>query len=312
MSSPVVHLTLPATSANVGPGFDAVGLALSLALEVEASPADVFSIAASGRDIRLVEQLDRNLILTTYADVLQEQGRPVQPLRLVVRNGIPLGMGCGSSAAALCAGVSLADAFGDFGWSTEQVLDEAARREGHPDNVAACVQGGFTISRTLPKTGRTDRAQGTVTATFGGEELRWRLLLALPTASLATESARALLPPSYSRADAVESVQMTALLVSAFALDRPELLRAATADRLHQPFREPACPLFAALKPLALHPHVFSVTLSGAGPSVLLVVDEQFEPEAVERAAGPLLAELLPVGIAGGMVRRALPTNAVT
>ena len=297
-----VHLTLPATSANLGPGFDTAGLALSLTLAVEAAPAAVFSITATGRDAASIRHLEDNLIVSTYTSVLREHHRPVQPLRLSLRNQIPLGMGCGSSAAALCAGVYLADTFGELGWTAGQVLDEAARREGHPDNVAACMRGGFTVSRTLPAAA-PQGSPGTVTATFG-KRLQWRLLLALPRAPLATHVARALLPDSYSRADAVLSVQMSALLVSAFSLDRPELLRAATQDRLHQPYREAACPLFAALKGLASHPHVFSVTLSGAGPSVLLIVDEQFPEEAIVDAAGPHLAEILHPEIAAGAERR--------
>ncbi len=296
-----LRLSLPATSANLGPGFDAVGLALSLALEVEATPADEFSISATGRDLELIARLDRNLILTTYAAILQDHGRPVQPLKLTLRNQIPLGMGCGSSAAALCAGVLLAESFGKLDWSPEQILDEAARREGHPDNVAACIRGGFTVSRTLSQTAENGGA-GTVTASFG-EGLRWRLLLALPTASLATHAARALLPEQYSRADAVQSVQMTALLVSAFALDRPDLLRSATQDRLHQPYRAAVCPLFSALQPLADDSDVFSITLSGAGPSVLLIVGEAFSKEQVVRAGGADLAEVLELKIAGGAER---------
>ena len=299
---PTLRLTLPATSANLGPGFDAVGLALSLTLKVDATPAAEFSISASGLHADLIQRLDDNLIVSTYTSVLLAQGRPIQPLRLSLRNQIPLGMGCGSSAAALCAGVYLADTFGELCWSTEQILDEAARREGHPDNVAACVRGGFTVSRSLVATG-DGAGPRTVTATFG-EALPWRLLLALPTVSLATHAARALLPESYSRSDAVQSVQMTALLVSAFALDRPDLLRAATQDRLHQPYRQAVCPLFSALQPLASDPHVFSVTLSGAGPAVLLVVDEHFPEEQLSRSAGPHLAGILRLGISRGTERQ--------
>ncbi len=175
---------------------------------------------------------------TTYASVLTSAGTEVVPLRLKLENEIPLGMGCGSSAAALLAGVALANHFGDLGWSSQQILEEACRREGHPDNVAACWLGGMTASAM--------DGSAVITATCG-QKINWRLMLALPNASLSTTKARAMLPESYSRADAVANVQSTALLVAAFALDRPDLLRTAMSDHLHQPYRQQACPLLPLL-----------------------------------------------------------------
>ncbi len=149
-------------------------------------------------------------------------------------------MGCGSSAAALVAGVMLANHFGGLGWSDAEMLDEACRREGHPDNVAACMLGGMTVSAMH---------DGKVTAASFGQRLPWGLLVALPLASLPTSVARAMLPAMYSRADAVSNVQATALLVSAFALGRGDLLAAGTLDRLHQPYRAAACPLLERAAP---------------------------------------------------------------
>lgn len=257
---PPFRLRLPATSANLGPGFDAVGLAMALFLDIEAAPAEQFHIAATGRNADLVSALNRNLILDTYRDLAPS----APPLRLQIHNEIPLGMGCGSSAAALLAGVHLANEFGHLNLTPQQVLEEACVREGHPDNVAACFHRGFTISSM--------QGRQVTSATFG-HHLPWRLLLALPSNALATSEARALLPASYSRADAVANIQATALLVSAFAQGRPELLAVATRDRLHQPFRALACPLLPALLPLAGSGGIYSVTLSGAGPSVLLIAD---------------------------------------
>ncbi len=259
---PPLHLRLPATSANLGPGFDALGLAMRLYLNVEAHEAAETTIHATGRNPELVAALERNLILTTYRDLAPDAPN----LHLAIHNEIPLGMGCGSSAAALLAGVHLANHFGRLCLTPQQVLEEACAREGHPDNVAACFHGGMTVSSM--------EGREVTTATFG-HDLNWRLLLALPNTSLATEKARALLPETYSRADAVANIQSTALLVSAFAQDRPELLAAATRDRLHQPYRGTACPLLPALLPLAGTPDFYAVTLSGAGPSVLLIARQE-------------------------------------
>lgn len=287
-----LHLRLPATSANLGPGFDAVGLAMSLLLDIEASAAAEFRIEATGRDAALVGGLDGNLLLTTYRELMPA---PI-PLHLQIENGIPLGMGCGSSAAALLAGVCLANHFGGLGMTPEEVLDEACRREGHPDNVAACCFGGFTSSAV--QHGRVLRA------TLGAGN-PWRLLLVLPGSALPTSEARALLPTHYTRADAVQNVQAACLLVSAFALGRPELLRAATEDRLHQPYRSGVCPLLPALLPLAGRDDVYSVTLSGAGPAVLLIADPErpLQPllQAVREAAGDATLEVLEASIAEGM-----------
>lgn len=292
-----LHIKLPATSANLGPGFDALGLAMALYLTIDAEIASTFQIAATGRDAALCAQLENNLILSTYTEILSAAGREAEPLHLRLQNEIPLGMGCGSSAAALLAGVLLANHFGNLGWTSQQILEEACRREGHPDNVAACWLGGMTASSMTENS--------VVTATCG-QNLNWRLMLALPPVSLSTSKARALLPPSYSRADAVTNVQNTALLVSAFALDRPDLLRTAMGDRIHQPYRQEACALLPLLLPLAADPGVYGVALSGAGPSILLItnIDTPAAPiiAAMRRASGQATLEVIETSISQGVV----------
>lgn len=292
-----LHLRLPATSANLGPGFDALGLAMALYLTIDATAAPAFHIEATGRDAALCARLDNNLILSTYAGVLTSAGKPITPLRLQLQNEIPLGMGCGSSAAALLAGVLLANHFGNLDWSSQQILEEACHREGHPDNVAACWLGGMTTSAMADS--------AVITATFG-QNLTWNLILALPSASLATEKARALLPATYTRADAVANVQNTALLVAAFALNRGDLLRTAMVDRIHQPYRQQACPLLPLLLPLVGEPGVLGVALSGAGPSVLLITENKsLAPSitaAIHRTASDSSIEIVQTTIAGGAV----------
>ena len=266
------HLRLPATSANLGPGFDALGLAMALYLTIDATPAEEFHIDATGRDASLCGSIEDNLILTTYMDVLANASIKAPRLHLKLNNEIPLGMGCGSSAAALLAGVLLANHIGTLNWTDQQIVEEACRREGHPDNVAACFLGGMTASAVTK--------DGLVTATFG-QNLPWGLYLALPSASLSTKKARALLPAHYSREDAVANIQATALLVAAFAQGRGDLLRTAMQDRLHQPYRQKACPLLPLLLPLAGNSGILGVALSGAGPSVLLIT-EDLAPQNVE------------------------------
>jgi homoserine kinase len=295
-----IRLKLPATSANLGPGFDAAGLALSMHLTVEAHAAHVFDIQATGRNADLCAALDNNLILDTYSDVLARHGKPILPLHLKLHNEIPLGMGCGSSAAALLAGVALADHFGNLRLTDHQFVTEASRLEGHPDNVAACWLGGFTVSAMSDDTVQT--------ATFPGDPA-WQLLLALPATSLSTKTARALLPDTYSKADAIFNIQRSSLLVAAFAQQDLGLLATAMQDRLHQPYRTDACPLLKALLPLAAEPEIAGVALSGAGPSVLLILAADTTLLAAETGLATLLGdsvELLPLRIASGVERSIL------
>jgi homoserine kinase len=288
-------LRLPATSANLGPGFDAAGLAMALYLTVEAEAAEEFSLVATGRDADRTGRVERSFILDTYVEVLRAVEKPAVPIALTLHSEIPLGMGCGSSATALLAGVALADHFGDLGLGDAEIVAEASRREGHPDNVAACWYGGFTVSAL------TDA--GVKAATFAGNP-EWRLLLALQATSLATKKARALLPEEYSKADAVFNVQRAALLTAAFAQGRLDLLATAMQDRLHQPYRMEACPLLKALLPLSGSPGVAGAALSGAGPSVLMVLAEDAEEDEVKarvRVAAGEDVELISLRIAGGV-----------
>jgi homoserine kinase len=294
-----LHLRLPATSANLGPGFDAVGLAMALYLTIDATAAEEFRIDATGRNADLCANLESNLILTTYMDVLAVRGILAPALHLRLHNEIPLGMGCGSSASALLAGILLANHFGKLDWTAREILEEACRREGHPDNVAACYLGGMTIS-SITKT-------GLVTATCG-QDLNWSLLLALPSASLSTKKARDLLPAHYSREDAVANIQATALLVAAFAQGRGELLRAAMQDRLHQPHRAKACPLLPLLLPLTETSggcDILGVALSGAGPSVLLIAANPAPAldDVIRQAAGDSMLEIIHTTISTGVLQ---------
>ncbi len=274
-----LFLRLPATSANLGPGFDTLALALALYLEIEARPAAAFSIKASGRNVDLCSQVEGNLLLTVYQETVRRgTGRVAPPLSLVMRNAIPLGMGCGSSAASRLAGVALAAHFGGLGWSREQVLAEACRLEGHPDNAAACWLGGFAASGWEEPGLGTEQgleSQHRVAAVSIAPPAAWSALLVLPAAPLATTASRAVLPDRYNREDVVLNLQRVALLTAAFATGRAELLRSATADSLHQPYRSHVCPLLPLLLPLAGQHDVLSVTLSGAGPAVLLLLGAQ-------------------------------------
>ena len=281
-----VHLRLPATSANLGPGFDAMALALELFLEIEAVPAERFSIVATGRDREVCGRLHRNLLIQTYESVLAAEHRPHLPLAIRMRNGIPVGMGCGSSAAVRLAGVALASAFGNLDWQPAQILEYSARLEGHPDNVAACWHGGLTVAANAEQ----------LAVVSIPPPAHWRALLVLPENPVATAKARAMLPKTYDRQDVVASVQAVSLLTAAFALGRADLMHIATRDRLHQPYRMELCPLLPVLLPLAGRHGVMSVTLSGAGPAILLLTDQP-DQETLKSTVLELTNPVCPVEI---------------
>ncbi len=289
------ELVLPATSANLGPAFDAAALAFALYLRVRDEPAGEFSIAAQGRDAHLCGGGPENLILKTYREVLQAAGKSPAPLHLQVRNEIPIGKGCGSSAAARLAGIALAVRAGGLPWTDERIIAEASRREGHPDNAAACWLGGLAIARNATAADGTP----TVQAVRLTSSCPWPLLLAIPEEPLSTEEARRVLPQQYSRADAVFNLQNALFLLAAFTQGRSDLLRFALQDRMHEPYRAPLCPLLPALRELAGGEGVLGAVLSGAGPSVLLFLDPEIPTsktaERVGRrlAASGLQAELL-------------------
>jgi homoserine kinase len=290
-----LRLTLPATSANLGPAFDAAALAFDINFEIAAKPAREYSIAAHGRDTAICRELKNNLIVKTYEDLLRAQGPEIIPLAFTIKNEIPIGKGCGSSAAARLAGIAFAVHFGRLPWGDAEIIAEASRLEHHPDNAAACWVGGVAVARI-----QGDLVQAVKVTPKG----KWPLLLAVPEEKLSTEEARRVLPEMYSRADAVANIQNSMLLLTAFTQGNHGLLAGALEDKIHQPYRAKLCPLLPALQSLTGQVGILGVALSGAGPSVLMFLDPRV-PVARTRAgveaflkAEGLSAELLITKIA--------------
>jgi homoserine kinase len=279
-------IRLPATSANLGPAFDAAALALNLTLSIEARRARKFSIVATGRDSAICSRVENHLIVATYKEVLESQKKLVSALALSIENEFPIGKGFGSSAAARLAGIALAVHFGRLRWSSSRIIGEASAREHHPDNAAACWMGGVTVARMCGD------AEAQV-ARFVPKG-KWPLLLAIPDESLATEKARSVLPDEYSRADTVANIQNSLLLLAALFQGDRKLLASSLVDKIHQPYRAQLCPLLPALQDFPPNEGVLGIALSGAGPSVLIFLD----PEArVEKTRARVEARLRDRGL---------------
>src|SRR3984885_13042100 len=270
-----MQVRVPASSANLGPGFDSLGLALGIYLTCGFERAPRLSIRVRGRDAAQISTGEDNLIwrtaLAVAADVGargSDLGDPLPRIALEIDNDIPLGKGLGSSAAALTAGVVIADHLLGLHWKPHRILDEAARIEGHPDNVAACVLGSIVASAT--------DVGGAVRAVRVELPPSYGVAVVVPDFVLPTSESRHVLPANYSQSDAVFNVQRSALLIAALATGTTSAFPAALEDRMHQPYRYALVPGLEEIVKLRA-PGLLGCALSGAGPSILVFYERGSE-----------------------------------
>lgn len=255
------RIRVPASSANLGPGFDALGLALDVYLECRFRHASELAIRVSGRDAAAIPITSENLIWQTALRVAKDVQGELPPVELEICNNIPLGKGLGSSAAALTAGVIIADQLLGLNWKPLRILDEAARIEGHPDNVAACVLGSIVAS-AIDSGGVARAVRLELPPNFD-------VAVVVPDFTLPTTEARSVLPQEYSKADVIFNVQRAALLIAALATGTTSAFPTALEDRLHQPYRMSLVPGLEEILRLRA-PGLLGCALSGAGPSILV------------------------------------------
>jgi homoserine kinase len=280
-----VVVRVPATSANLGPGFDALGLALALHNEVRATEARGVSVAIEGYGVGQLATGDRNVVARGVRLAYETVGRPFRGCALACVNRIPPARGLGSSAAAWVGGLAAGNALLGSPLDRPTLLALAARMEGHPDNVAAAVYGGLTVSSS------GDEGVTAISLPVPAT-IQWVTLI--PEITSATAEARAVLPASVPRLDAVFNVQRVALLLAALQADRIDVLPRALDDRLHQPYRLRLFPWMPDVVAAAREAGALGCVLSGAGPSLLAVV--RGDAAAVGRAMETALRK---AGIAG-------------
>lgn len=296
-----VTVTVPATSANLGPGFDTLGLALSIydTITVSAFSDDRLDIEVTGSGAEQIPRDASNLVVRSIAHAYADSGRAMPGLRISAENGVPHGRGLGSSGAAVTAGILIAKGLlaEDVDLDDTTLLRLATELEGHPDNVAPALFGGLTIAWTGengPQHKKLLVHRGVAPVVF------------VPGFTMSTSLARSLQPPHVPREDAVFNVSRSALLVAALT-QSPELLLDATADRLHQDYRGAAMPETLRLVQ-ALRAQGHAAVVSGAGPSVLVLADGPGERQRSVDVADavtdtPWDAHMLAVDVRGGTVR---------
>lgn len=259
----MIKLQIPATSANLGAGFDALGLALSFYNTAEMEENDHLDIRSL--DDTPIPENERNLIYISAKDLYEVCGRELRGLTLRQTNAIPMARGLGSSSACIIAGLVGANKMLGEPLTKDDLVDLAAQIEGHPDNTAPALLGGI------------------VTAVFDGRKVHWvkqevytRLKFAaiIPDFELKTEKARACLPKEVTHKDAVYNLSRAALFSASLLTGKFENLRTAVDDRLHQPYRMELIPGVREVFDIAYTHGAYAAYISGAGPTVMAIADE--------------------------------------
>jgi homoserine kinase len=292
----LIRITVPASTSNLGPGYDALGLALSLylTLEIEPSPGPLGAFVFEGEGAeQLRSQAHENLIFETMRMVASREEAELKPARIRVNNQIPLARGLGSSGAAIIAGISAFEVLTGVILQTDRILAYAAEMEGHSDNVSAALLGSFVVSSMADG--------GRVLA----ERIEWpadiRAVVVIPDFMVRTHDARSAIPQTVPHSEAVYNIQRSSLMVAAIAAGRRDLIREAMKDRLHQQYRARLAPGLKEVLdfmekdggPLWDAKGLLGLSLSGSGPTVLVLATGDFE--AIESA---ISAEFVSHGIA--------------
>ncbi|MFN3813565.1 MAG: homoserine kinase [Aquificaceae bacterium] len=254
----MLRIVVPASTSNLGCGFDTFGLALELYNEFVIEPAESFSVYVEGEGKNLPKD-EKNLFIKAYKKGCDLLDVETIPLRILQRNGVPTARGLGSSATAIVGGVVACERINKISMSIEERLKVALSLEPHPDNVLPALIGSFVVCAS-------DEERVLFTKLDFPEDIK--VVVAIPSFELSTQKARDAIKKEVSLQDAVKNVQRASLLVSSLCIGRYDLLREAVKDRLHQPYRAKLIPGFYSVMEEAYRMGALAVFLSGAGPSV--------------------------------------------
>jgi homoserine kinase len=279
MAIPSVTVTVPATTANIGPGFDCLGAALTLynrfQFTVMDGPAGTVDIQVEGTESARVATDSSNLAYQAFTQVFRQLQRPVPAVSLAIDLGVPLARGLGSSSTAIVGGLVGANVIAQSPFDQDQLASMAIRLEGHPDNVVPALVGGCQLAA------QDDRGQWTLC------DIPWHPdvipVVVIPEFELSTQSARKVLPDSYSRADTIYSTSHLGLLLRGLENGRGDWLTAALADRIHQPYRKSLIQGYDQVFKAAKAAGAYGLVISGAGPT-LLALTHPDQAETVRQA----------------------------
>lgn len=276
MTGTSFSVVVPASTANLGPGFDSVGLALGLYMTVDVSTAENWIVSYEDNGFEGLSNGEDNLIVTTIIKIAERFGKTTPTLRLVVKSDIPLGKGFGSSASAIAAGIEIANHVLDLSLSNQEKVRLGSQLEGHADNVSAALLGGTVVSY------------------FDGEgidyihvkEPKVGVVVLAPPKALATEASRGLLPEQLSHKEATRSSAAGSVLTAAIVQNDWEIAgRMMEKDGFHEPYRKHLFPDFDAIRVACREFGAYGMTISGAGPSLFVAVEQGMETEIAEKLA---------------------------
>jgi len=253
----------PATTANMGAGFDSFGMAFDLFNEIIVEESDKFEISSN---IPTTPRTKSNLVYRTISDFCKQLGKPVPTLKITQQDNIPLARGLGSSAACVVSGLLAANHITGGTVSTDDILQIATKIEGHPDNVAPALLGGLVVSATEP-------SKVAYVKIPPPQELAFTAII--PSFTLATKAARSVLPASYSRQDATFNIARASLFIASILTGKWENIPTALEDKIHQPYRKPLVPGMEEVFTKTRELGAIGVYLSGAGPTIMAITKKE-------------------------------------
>lgn len=274
-----VIVTVPATTANLGPGFDCIGAALTLYNEFRFTTnvdTEGFKISVTGAEAQRVDTGTENLVYQAFQAFYQHLGQTPPPVELKIKLGVPLARGLGSSATAIVGGLVGANQLAGQPLDQVAVMNLAIAMEGHPDNVVPALLGGCRLAAT-----------GLTSKSWQICEIPWHPelipVVAIPDFELSTASARSVLPTDYNRADAIFNIAHLGLLLRGLETGREDWLKAALQDKIHQPYRQALIPGYSSVQVAVVAAGAYGMVISGAGPT-LLALAHSSQAVAVEEA----------------------------
>lgn len=274
MEIPGFSVVVPASTANLGPGFDSVGLALNLYMTIEVTASEYWEVLYEGDDFDGLTAGEDNLIVVTIKDVAKKFGKTVPPLKLSAQSDIPLGKGFGSSASAIAGGIEIANKLLDLSLAKEEKVLLGSQIEGHADNVSAALLGGAVVSY------------------FDGESIDYihvkepevGIVVLVPPKALATEESRGLLPNELTHKEATRTSSAGSVLAAAIVQNDWKIVgKMMEKDGFHEPFRKHLFPEFDKIRSTCHELGAFGMTISGAGPSLFVAVPQEREKEIAKQ-----------------------------